>query len=100
MCIIFIFSFADDGCNIAVESFQTLCLKASKNANDFPPSMDLPTTYNTPSNTLLLMDLFLTSTSLYMPTKPPPYTENQPLHPLLFLHTAILKRLCYLLPHS
>ena len=26
VCIIFIFLLADDGCNIAVESFQTLCL--------------------------------------------------------------------------
>ena len=35
------------------------------------------------------------TTSVYRKTYP-----HQPLHPLLLLHTAILKRLRYLLPHS
>ena len=56
--------------------------------NTSATSMDLPMTYNTPSNTLLKMDPFLTSTSLYMPTKPPLYTENQPT--LTFTPTTLL----------
>ena len=44
----------------------------SPNANEFLRHI------NGLTNDLHLMDRFLTSTSLYMPTKPPPYIENLP----------------------